>query len=652
MNTILKNNFYISVIAILICFNSFGNNRIDSLLRVVSTSKNDSLVSSAYYELAQLTYLNSPKKALSYNNQSLVFFKKYSSDFQYSNSIQRAVIYRIMGNLDSSIYYNNLVYSNALKNNLPIYLCDAYGEYGLISVNQNNFQKAIDYFQKQLTVAKINKFASRYSGIYNNIGIAYGNKGDWEMAKEYFSKSLKDDYANNNIGSLGNDYNNLGIVYIINRQLDSAKKYVVKGLEYRYINNDSIGIGGSLNNLALLENEAGNFENALAYADSAFKIANISSYKKLQVEIYDSYDQIYSKMGNYKMAYEYLKKKNQLNAFFEKEKFTNDIQQLESDIQLEQKQTQLLEKDLKLTKSEKQKQKQFAIIILAIVLIIALVIFLYYFFKNNKVLTNQNTIISDQKHLIEEKHKDITDSIMYAHRIQSSLIPTQTKLNKCFEKLDILFQPRDIVSGDFYWYSKIENINIFVLADCTGHGVPGAFMSIIGINQLNTIVNEKRITQPELILKELKKGVVSSLNSIETNDEKKDGMDVALVSFNEKELVFSGANQSILILRNNELTELKGNKQPIGLSDNNESFTEIKFDLIKNDRIILYSDGIVDQFGGENGKKLKTRHFKAWLIETSYLSYNEQKNNIEKKINEYKQGYEQTDDITFAIIEI
>ena len=191
-----------------------------------------------------------------------------------------------------------------------------------------------------------------------------------------------------------------------------------------------------------------------------------------------------------------------------------------------------------------------------------------------------------------------------------------------------------------------------MLADCTGHGVPGAFMSFIGINQLNTIVNEKGISSPSLILNELKKGVVSSLNSCNSDSEKKDGMDVALIAFDNNELVFSGANQSILILRNNELIELKGDKQPIGISDNNEKFIEVRFPLQEKDRIVLYSDGVVDQFGGENGKKLKTRHFKAWLIESSYLSSQEQKNVISEKLNAYKGSFEQTDDITFAIIEI
>ena len=657
----MKNKFLIIILFTFIHLHSKGSISVDSLLHVTETSVNDSAVSNAYLKLATIYSLNNPKLALSYLDKSILVFRKFSTDFLYERYLKKGEIYRLLGEIDSCLHYTNLVYTQALKNNKFFTLSECYGEYGLVNIAQGNSQKAIEQFTKQLFIIKKHRFKGSRSGIYNNIGIAYGNKNDWEMAREYFTKALKDDQNNLRHMSLGNDYNNLGVVFLVQygmdslkrkNNLDSAKRYLNIGLSHRYKVHDSIGIAGSLNNLSLIENEVGNFKLALSLADSAFKIASLNSYKKLQVEIFDSFDQIYSKMGNYKMAYEYLSKKNRLNLSFEKEQLNSSIQQLESNIQLEQKQKQLLEKDLKLIKSENQKQKQLAILVLAVVLIIALAIFLFYFFKNNKVLSNQNSIISEQKYLIEEKHKDITDSITYAHRIQSSLIPTQQELNKQYQKIAILFQPRDIVSGDFYWYTKINNLNIYALADCTGHGVPGAFMSFIGINQLNTIVNEKNITNPSQILNELKKGVVNSLNANQSNSEKKDGMDVALISFNEKELVFSGANQLILIIRDSLLIELKGNKQPIGLSENNESFTEIKFHLQKSDRIVLYSDGVVDQFGGELGKKLKTRHFKAWLVETSYLSLQEQKTTLAEKLNLYKGAYDQTDDITLTIIEI
>lgn len=652
MSIISKSKIFIIIVLLLCRFAGNGNNQVDSLLNLTRTSLNDSVISHSYLKLTHLTLLNNPKQALIYINKSIVYFQKFSSDFQYTRYLKKVAVFRLLGNLDSSIYYNNMIYAHALKYNKQDALAEAYSEYGLISVTQNNFQKAIEYFSKQIAVIKKNKLKHEISGVYNNMGIAYGNKGDWDMAGEYFSRALKDDELHKRIHSLGNDYNNVGVVCIFKHALDDANKYFLKSLDYRIKTGDTLGIGGSYNNLALLENEKENYSVAITYADSAFKIAESKGYKKLMVEIYDSYDQIYSKMGNYKMAYEYLNKKNKLNAIFEKEKFNDDIHQLENDIQAEQNQSQLLQKDLELTRSEKQKQKQLAILVIAVVLIIALIIFVYYFFKNNKVLTNQNAIISRQKELIEEKHKDITDSITYAHRIQSSLIPTQEQLSASYQGMKVLFKPKDIVSGDFYWHSKVNELHLFALADCTGHGVPGAFMSIIGINCLNTLITEKGILRPDHILNELKKGVVKSLNSDSNHSDKKDGMDVALIAFTKEKMIFSGANQSVLILRKHELIQLKGNRQPVGLSDANESFTSETFDLMPGDRIILFSDGVVDQFGGAHGKKLKAKEFKNWLLETSAMQLEEQLNTIEDKLMAFMNGYEQTDDITLAIIEI
>ncbi len=177
-------------------------------------------------------------------------------------------------------------------------------------------------------------------------------------------------------------------------------------------------------------------------------------------------------------------------------------------------------------------------------------------------------------------------------------------------------------------------------------------MSIIGINHLNSIINELQITQPNLILNELKKRIIHSLNIHNTDEAKRDGMDIALISILNNKLLFSGANQTIYVLRNNsELLPIKGDKQPIGLSDFNADFVLNEFDLQINDRIILFTDGIVDQFGGELGKKLKINALKNWVLESANFNIEEQKTHILEKLNNFKGNIEQTDDISFAIIQ-
>jgi len=633
----------------LLCLNCFfiiaGNkNKIDSLLAVVNDRQSsDTAKSFCYMELSELLQLQNPNKSLQYINKSISIFKSYSNEFQYRRFLRKAQILKTIGQVDSSIYYINSILDMALKNNNYHFISFGYGEFGNLCITQNNFQKAIEYFNKQIAIIKKNKLPTPVSEIYNNIGIAYGNKGDWDMASEYFKRATKDDILNNRFYALGNDYNNIGVVYIVKHKIDSAKKYMLMGLECRLKENDVIGISGSINNLALLEKEVGNYKKALFFADSAFRIAERNDLKKLQVEIFDTYDQVYSQMGDYKKAYEYLNKKNRLNATFQREESNNKIQQLESHIELEQKQSQLLEKDLELTKSEKQKQKQFGVIIIGTVLVIALLIFLFTFLKNNKILKQRNSLISEQKHLIEEKHKDITDSINYAQRIQSALIISEENLNKNLKETFVIFKPRDVVSGDFYWYSELKGYKIIALADCTGHGVPGAFMSMIGITLLNQVVNEKGITSPAGILNNLRKGVIDALNT--DASDKRDGMDMAIIAFNEKELLYAGANSQALLLDNGKIVELKPNKQPIGYYEKQDDFTEQRLAITENLKIYLFSDGIVDQFGGENGKKVKTRQLKEWLLLTSTLNLNAQKKVIAGNIDKWKTGFEQTDDM-------
>lgn len=333
-------------------------------------------------------------------------------------------------------------------------------------------------------------------------------------------------------------------------------------------------------------------------------------------------------------------------------------QQYEEDLKISEAKFKF-EQELKDEKNKAEKRRQQLVLITVCLVLLVVVVFSFFIFRalrankqKNRIISDQKTEVENQKQLIEEKHKDITDSITYAHRIQSSLIPTQQQLSTGYANMKVLFKPKDIVSGDFYWYSNVNGLNVFALADCTGHGVPGAFMSIIGINCLNTLITEANILQPAHILNELKKGVVKSLNSDSSHSDKKDGMDVALISFTKEKMIFSGANQSVLVLRNNELVQLKGNKQPIGLSDKDESFTAIEFALLPGDRIILFSDGLVDQFGGAEGKKLKIREFKNWLLETATMPLAEQVTTIEDRLSKFMNGYEQTDDITLAVIEI
>ncbi|MGZ4118970.1 MAG: SpoIIE family protein phosphatase, partial [Bacteroidia bacterium] len=262
--------------------------------------------------------------------------------------------------------------------------------------------------------------------------------------------------------------------------------------------------------------------------------------------------------------------------------------------------------------------------------------------------------IVEQKKLIEEKNKDITDSINYAKRIQEAILPEQSLLATIFNDSFILFKPKDIVSGDFYWFAEHENKKIIAVADCTGHGVPGALMSMIGSNLLNKIILEDGLTQPDLILNKLNDEVRIALKQKESTSETRDGMDISLICINGNDLQYAGAHRPLFHISQNNLIEIKADKFPIGGIQQEEKrlFTNHVLTLQKNDALYLSSDGFADQFGGVNGKKLMTKTFKELLIRIQDQKMEDQKEYLNTTIENWRGSREQVDDILVIGIKI
>jgi ligand-binding sensor domain-containing protein/serine phosphatase RsbU (regulator of sigma subunit) len=267
-----------------------------------------------------------------------------------------------------------------------------------------------------------------------------------------------------------------------------------------------------------------------------------------------------------------------------------------------------------------------------------------------------NKEVIEQKAIIEAKNHDITDSIKYAKNIQEALLPPLQSLHKELPEAFVLYQPKDIVSGDFYWFAKRNNKRFVASVDCTGHGVPGAFMSIIGNTLLNEIVTEKNISQPSEILNELHAGVKTALKQSESENERRDGMDIALCSLNEEGtlLEYSGANRPLWIFRKNKTGEdafemIKANKFPIGgmeLQENEKrNFTNHSISVEKGDMIYVFSDGYADQFGGEKGKKFVVGNMQKLVAEIYHKPVNDQEEILLQAFQRWKGDLEQIDDV-------
>ncbi len=283
-----------------------------------------------------------------------------------------------------------------------------------------------------------------------------------------------------------------------------------------------------------------------------------------------------------------------------------------------------------------------------------------------KKIKKQKEEIVIQSDKLSEQNKHITDSIIYASKIQTAILPSNTKMSDILPNHFILFKPRDIVSGDFYWVKKIDQYTIIATADCTGHGVPGAFMSMLGIAFLNDIVYKRKITKPSVALEELRQQVKISVKQVPEDQENynkidqyvncnvNDGMDIALcvIDTELKTLDYSGANSPVLLIKDNQLTELQPTKNPIGIYFNEIPFENQQIKLSGDETLYLFTDGYIDQFGGKNGTKYYRQRFNELLFDNHKKTMTEQKEILKNTLNKWKGDYKQVDDILVMGIKI
>lgn len=279
-------------------------------------------------------------------------------------------------------------------------------------------------------------------------------------------------------------------------------------------------------------------------------------------------------------------------------------------------------------------------------------VMVFFIIRSNLIRKKINKELQEQKHLIEEKNKEITDSITYAKRLQEAILPPESFLQMHLPGYFVLYQPKDIVAGDFYWAEKINDLFFIAAADSTGHGVPGAMVSVVCSNALNRSVKEFNITDTGKLLDKTRELVIETFEK--STSEVKDGMDISLLCIDNKnkKIFWSGANNPLWYISNNELKEIKANKQPIGKSDHVTVFTTHEMDYTPGTTFYLFTDGIADQFGGPKGKKFKYKQLNEVLLKNSTLPLEKQKQGIANVFNEWKGDLEQVDDVCLIAIRI
>jgi serine phosphatase RsbU (regulator of sigma subunit) len=454
--------------------------------------------------------------------------------------------------------------------------------------------------------------------------------------------------------------------YLKLNNTDSAIYYYEKAIETYEDEGEVSLLGATLSDYALMLIDLKKYADAEKNLKRAEELASKTGIKQhiRYWRLYETYYTLRYQQGRYKEAVEYQtlmyayrdssRNQEHQDAILEMEKIYNDEKQ-KAQLELLEKDNAIAKQENMLAREEAEAQSLITNIFMIsgiIVLILGVFVFIKYreSQRQKRIISEQKSEMEFQKELVEAKNKDITDSMVYASSIQKAIITSEDYIKKMFSDFFVFYKPRDIVSGDFYWaYQTKAGKKLIAVGDCTGHGVPGAMMSMLGTAFLNEIVVEKKIDTPAAILNSLRDQVKRSLN----NDKRRDGMDMSFCALDGNTLTFCGANLPLYILRKGELIQLKGNKQPIGyLPTGEEPFEEQSFELIEGDLIYLFSDGYADQFGGPKGKKFKYKTFRERIASISTLPIADQKKIIDDDFETWKGDLEQLDDVCVMGIKI
>jgi len=568
---------------------------------------------------------------------------------------------------------------------------EAFNLKGSIFSDQSNVKEALENFLQALSIYESLNNRNKMASLYNNIGLLYAELKEYKIALSNYFKAAKIFKESNNKRNLGVLYNNIGTSYQRLGQLESSAFYLNEAYKLNVSLEDTLRMAMTTHNMGInfqLQqncdsaiqcfkrsllflksfgegpghvfnyNELGNclmrqnkYKEAEEYLVKAYKISEATGQLSERSDVAGHLAILYKQLGDYKKAYNYSNVEISIHDSLYNESSRNNIikRDLEHDFE-RQREIQKKEQEIAAAKIENQKKIiTGAIIALVIVSLLVLLVLRGY---NQK--RKANNIISKQKEIVESKQKEILSSIYYAKRIQNALLTSEIYFKKWLNHFFILYKPKDIVSGDFYWALEHKGIFYIIVADCTGHGVPGAFMSLLNISILNELIIEKEVNSPDKILTEARKEIIRSLNP-EGGDESKDGMDCILcaIDLKNKKMQYACANNSFYLIRNGELIISETDKMPVGLShDNDKPFSLHETILQEGDLLYLITDGYADQFGGEKGKKFKYKPLQDLLVKHRTEGMEKQKEILLKEFEDWKGHLEQVDDICMIGIKI
>lgn len=661
----------------------------DSLKMLVSASIKDSNLVGNYLRLSDHLFVESIEESKVYANKAHSISKQINYPKGKAESLFRISLIDIrQGKLHIAL--------NHLKHSLAIFrkhhdiegLAKAHTEIGILYSSLGDMVKAID--NQQIAIKYYSQLSDEIgiAGCYSDLGKTHYLQKNYGTALRYYKKA-KNIYRRDSLEKpIAELYNRISLVFREQDQLDKSLEYDYLALMTQEKLRDKLGIANSNYNIgktSILQGEINRAKGFIEYAEKLYTdlgdnlglakcllliakinivekkylVANNSLIKSIDIakeggalkELSDAYlllSEISVNIGDYESAYAYLS----LHTGLRDTLFSNEKSRQFSEMEVKY-QTQSKDEQLDLAhQQEETNDMRFIIYVSLSGVIFGLMVYIMLFMrKKNKTIRNAHAKMESSTEMIRLRNKEIIDSISYAKRIQEAILTPQAYLKNIFKDHFVYYKPKDIVSGDFYWAYKdtASNKVFWVTADCTGHGVPGALMSVVGTVILNEIVVVRRQHEADKILNALSKYLKKYLNK-NKNDISQDGIELSLCIMDQdnKTLQFSGANRSLIIIRNNELMELKGDKRPIGFDPFNREtkmFTSKTINYQKEDCLYAFTDGYTDQMGGENHQKYRVGVLKQNLLDIHQQPMNEQRVVIKENLKNWMSDNQQLDDI-------
>ncbi|MEM6361394.1 MAG: tetratricopeptide repeat protein [Bacteroidota bacterium] len=618
----------------------------DSLAKALDKSEGAKKVS-ILNELCRQYLNNDPEKARDFAEHALELSSAIGDSLGIAASHNNiGLFYKNKGTLDKALASYMVSAGIQERNLLELGLANTLGNIGTIYSIEGEHDVALDYFRQASNIfLKLNS-QEQLVGAFNNIGNVFIDQKLPDSALLYYQKSLAIYEAIPDNSNTFVPFESIGNIYFQKGEMEAAMAYYQSAYDLDRFKGNTNGMASALHNIGVVLRSRRNFEKALTTFNDALELAQTTNNLRLMSIIYQSLAETYFEKGDTFMAYSFQRLHDTAKDSLFSEESTRLIAQMEAVYEMEKMEDELAALQLE-SEVQQLRIKNDKIIILAIIIISIVGISLTtVIIKELQLIKRNKKLVEEQKRIIEDKNKSITYSIDYAKSIQKSLLNYTVSTAKR-SKFFIFFEPKDIVSGDFYWYKEKGDIDIIAVADCTGHGVAGAFMTVIGHAALEQIINKDGVDEPAEILQRLNTYIQESLKN-NVGEIMNHSMDIALCKVDRKSkiLTYSGVNRPLIYIANGELKEIKGTKIIQGEEELvTADFVSEQIEYSADHTFYMFTDGFPDQFGGDTNKKYMMVRFKKLLKQINPLDFEMQKDRLKKEIMEWRAQNEQTDDI-------